>query len=241
MSAPKAIVLAAGVGKRFGRRTKTLPKCLIPLGRGQNLLSRYLDSFRACGVRDVVIVCGHLKQKIKRECRLKGKGLKIRFIENPDFRKGSVLSLFKAARELNSNVLIMDADVYFPTEALRALLDSPKKNAFLADTRSTSTGEEMMLMARKTRLVSIAKKTDAALQVIGEATGILRLDASRARFLRSILSRFVKTDVSSEYEEAYRLLMGRSRIDYVKIDGHFWTEMDFEEDRQKIRRHLKLR
>ena len=160
---PKAIVLAAGVGRRFGEAARRTPKCLLPLGGGQTLLGRYLDSFRQAGVRDVVIVRGHLKEKIAGECRRRGAGLKIRFIDNPDYTRGSILSLFRASRELDGPVLIMDADFYFPPAALDRLLASDKPSAFLVDTRSISTGEEMMVLAKNGRLASITKKPDPAL------------------------------------------------------------------------------
>ncbi|MBI4353553.1 MAG: phosphocholine cytidylyltransferase family protein [Candidatus Omnitrophica bacterium] len=234
----KAVILAAGVGKRFGKRTQTLPKCLIPLGdTGENLLQRAFGSFRKTGLKNVVIVCGHLREKIKEECRKSGKGLRIRFIENPDYRRGSILSLHKASKELSAGVLIMDADVYFPAEALGKLLASPKRSAFLLDAASKSSGEEMMVMAKKGRLVSISKRVDPSLEIVGEATGIVKLAKPDALLLKTILGDFVKEGrVDAEYEEAYARLMRRRKMGYETMDGFFWSEMDFEEDLRKILR-----
>src|SRR3989344_4821516 len=140
----RVILLAAGVGRRFGRITNALPKCLIPLGRnGRHLLSRYLDSFRTLGLKEIIIVVGHGRQKIIQACHKEGKGLQIRFISNKDYRKGSVLSLYKASGAMNQDCLIMDADVYFPTYALKRLLDSRHKDCFFVDRSSKSTGAEM--------------------------------------------------------------------------------------------------
>ncbi len=232
--APKAIVLAAGVGKRFGAATRVLPKCLLPLGE-TTLLRRYLDAFRQTGVKEVVIVVGHLQNKIRRECARHGKGLNIRFIENPDYRKGSILSLQTAGSHLKNDVLILDADVYFPVEALQKLVDSPKPSAFLLDTRSKSTGEEMMLMAKKDRFVKIAKKLDPALKAVGEATGIVKFSKKDAGSLRNILNRFVKNGiVGVEYEDAYTQLMKTRSIGYEAVGDFFWSEIDFEEDLKKV-------
>lgn len=238
--APKAIVLAAGVGKRFGAATLALPKCLLPIG-GTTLLRRYLDAFRQTGVREVVLVVGHLQDKIRRECARHGRGLRIRFVENREYRKGSVLSLQTAGAELDGrdSVLVMDADVYFPSDALRKLVDSPKKSAFLLDPRSKSTGEEMMLMARDGRLVKIAKAPDAALDPVGEATGIVKFSKEDAKALRKILDRFVKKgNVSVEYEDAYTELMKNRSIGYEAVGEIFWSEIDFEEDLRKVENAL---
>lgn len=230
----KAIVLAAGRGKRFGSKTKRLPKCLIPLGK-TNLLSRYLDTFRALKIKDVIIVVGHLKEKIKKECSKKSSGLKIRFVENREFEKGSILSLHTAGQELNTDVLIMDADVYFPTEALKKLVGSRKKSAFLIDPRSKSTGEEMMLMSKNGRPLWISKKVDRHLKVLGEATGILKLSKNHARFLKKILENFIEEEITGvEYEESYCELLRTQKISFEPIGNHFWSEMDFEEDLKKI-------
>lgn len=236
----KIVLLAAGVGKRFGKRTQKLPKCLIPLGKnGYHLLSRYLHSFSVLGIRDVLIVVGHEKEKIKKACAKKSKGLRIRFVHNPSYRKGSIYSLYKASRYFDESLVIMDADVYFPTIALKKLIDSKKQTAFLLDKRSKSSGEEMMLMAKSGRPVHIAKKVDRSLKVLGEATGIFKVGKTDAKKLSKILSRMVRAGkVFGEYEESYCELMKTSAVGSETIEG-FWTEMDFEEDRAKILRHEK--
>jgi 2-aminoethylphosphonate-pyruvate transaminase len=233
---PKAIVLAAGRGRRFGARTKTWPKCLIPLGSpDRTLLGRYFSSFRRSGVRDVVLVVGHLEPKIRAFCRRHAHGLRVRFVRNPRFKRGSILSLARAGSELRDNVLIMDADVFYPHEALERLLGSDKKSAFLVDTRARGRGEEMMVQRRGGRLWSIRKKLDPSLAPVGEATGILKLSGQDAALLRRILERMTKGGVrDAEYEDSYCELMKRRRLGWVDTGGAFWSEMDSEHDLKKI-------
>lgn len=232
---PKAIVLAAGVGKRFGARTKILPKCLIPLDdQGNCLLKRYLVTFKAAGVRDVVVVVGHEKEKIKKACRRWAKGLRVRFVHNRDYRRGSILSLHRAAAHLKNAVLVMDADVFFPTEALERLL-ARRKSAFLMDPRSQSRGEEMMLMAKNGRPWHIAKKLQTGLKPLGEATGIVFFDKAAAGALKKILADFYRrNDLDREYEDAYGVLLKQKTVGTVTMEGLEWTEVDFEEDLKKV-------
>ena len=231
----KVILLAAGVGRRFGRRTKKIPKCLIPLGHGETLLKRYFRSFRSVGLREVVLVVGHKKEMIMSQSARIGRGLKIRFVDNDEYTKGSVLSLFNASHELNDDCFIMDADVYFPTEALRRLVRSKHRSSFLVDTRSHFSGEEMMVMSKKKHPVRIAKKVDPSLKVLGESVGFLKVGKADATLLKKILKSFIrhgKTGV--EYEDSYNVLMQKTTLGAEPITG-FWTEMDFEEDLRKIR------
>ena len=229
------------MGRRFGEETKKTPKCLIPLGKkGENLLSRYLESFRRLGLEEVVIVCGHKKEKIKAECAKKGAGLKIRFTDNKAYKKGSILSLYSARKELDRDCLVMDADVYFPTTALRRLLDARHKTCFLVDSRVKSTGEEMMLMSKNGRPYAISKKLDPRLKILGEGVGFLKIGREDAVFLQKILIDLVKKrNVNVEYEEAYSVLIKKRRVGFETMAGFFWTEMDFRKDLEKIKRYLK--
>ena len=49
----KAIILAAGVGKRLWPVTQHKPKCLIEIG-GQTLLSRYLESLASVKILSLI-------------------------------------------------------------------------------------------------------------------------------------------------------------------------------------------
>ena len=237
----KVILLAAGVGRRFGRITNALPKCLIPLERnGRHLLSCYLHSFKTLRLKELVIVVGHRRQKIIQECRKKGKGLWIRFILNKDYRKGSVLSLYRASGVMNQDCLIMDADVYFPTSALKRLLDSRHKACFLIDRSSKSTGEEMMVMAKNGRPFAISKKLTAGLKVLGESVGFLKIDGKSAPTLRNILKEMIQAGQTNvEYEESYDRLMKKTKIGVEPIGKVFWTEMDFKKDLDRIKREIE--
>lgn len=236
MPKPSAIVLAAGVGKRLGALTRKTPKCLVPLTKnGHCLLRRYFEIFKAAGIREVALVVGYQKEKIIAAAGRWAGNLKVRFIKNPKFRRGSILSLCLASSELNRPVLIMDADVFFPLEALERLIHSEPRNAFLIDPLSKSSGEEMMLMSKNGKPWAISKTPDPSLGILGEATGIVKLDTQAAGFLRKILAGYCRRDdLDREYEDAYCRLLQKKKIGAVSMEGFFWSEIDFKKDLEKV-------
>jgi len=237
----KVILLAAGTGRRFGKRTRTLPKCLIPIGKNKGtLLSRYLRSLDELGLKKTVLVVGHHAEKIKKACREIDPFLAIKFIFNKDYKKGSIVSLYTARGELDEDCLIMDADVFFPTAALKRLLTSKNKSSFLCDTHVKSSGEEMLLFSKNGSLWAISKRVDPSLKIVGESVGFLKIDRKNAFQLKKLLESFVRQEKRGvEYEEVYNLLMKKTEIGFETMNGFFWTEMDFEEDWKKILSHLK--
>src|SRR2546422_188660 len=83
----KAIILAAGVGKRIGAATGNRPKCLLEFG-GRSLLVRYLDALLAVGVKSAVLVVGHRQELIRDAVGENYRGLAIRYVVNDQYHRG---------------------------------------------------------------------------------------------------------------------------------------------------------
>jgi NDP-sugar pyrophosphorylase family protein len=60
----KAVVLAAGVGKRLRPLTLTVPKPMVPVG-GHPVLEYILAGLRGAGVREFLIVTGYLAEQVE--------------------------------------------------------------------------------------------------------------------------------------------------------------------------------
>ena len=59
----KAIILAAGMGTRLRPITMSLPKCLVPVN-SKPILEHQLDALLLAGIREVVLVVGHLGKSL---------------------------------------------------------------------------------------------------------------------------------------------------------------------------------
>ncbi len=59
----KAIIPAAGMGTRLRPHTFTHPKALLPVA-GRPILAHIVDELAACGVDEVVLVVGHLGERV---------------------------------------------------------------------------------------------------------------------------------------------------------------------------------
>ena len=234
----RAIILAAGVGKRIGGGASEQPKCLIEL-EGRTLLARMLDTLAETGVPDAVVVVGYLGSQV--EAAVAGRQ-GVRTVYNPEFRKGAILSLWSARSEFAHDLLIMDADVLFPAAMLRRLVESPHQNCFLMDPRAANDGEAQMLTARGGRVIDIARGLRGDFDACGESVGFLKLSRSGAAVLHGLLAQALQAgDDGIEHEEVYPALMRELVIGYECVDDLPWMEIDFEEDVTRARELLRER
>ena len=227
----RAIILVAGVARRLAPLTDATHKALLPVG-GRPVLGRMLDALAWSGVRRAVLVVGHCADQVRRLAGERVGRMTIEYIVNPDYTRGSVLSLYAARHYLREPSLVMDADVLFPREFLRRLLATPAPSALLLDRSFSDTGEEVKLYTRGERVIALGKKiVPEAWEAVGEGVGFFKCGAEAGPAFVRFLERVIEESQGmSEYEDALHMLVGSHHVGWVDVTGLPWTEIDFAED-----------
>ena len=223
----KVIILAAGVGKRIRGVTKD-PKCLIRI-KDEPLIVRNIRILKSYGINSVVVVSGYKHGKLVKAVR--SAGLKVKFIENADYRDGSIISLWRAAEELRGDIVIMDADLYFEGALVENIMRSRKNNFFLIDTKAKKDKEAVIVGFKKGRAAVLERGLRWQSGVCGEWAGFLKLSAAGAAKLRSLIKNKVSLgERKVGYEFIIPELFEKITISYELIDGLKWVEIDFPKD-----------
>lgn len=228
----RAVLLAAGRGKRLGRSS---PKVLVEIA-GKTLLERHLANMRQAGITALTIVVGFEQQQIRDALKSLDAPFPVELIENPDFLRGSILSLHAAVKagRLDDGGIWMDADVLYPAELLRRLVASPHENCLLIDPTSEENGEEMMVGFYRGRANKIARRVGPNWEVAGETVGFAKIGAPGMRVLRRILEEEERAGrVDQEYEAAMDKAFAELAFGFERIDDLAWTEIDFPSDIEK--------
>jgi choline kinase len=226
----RAILLAAGSGRRL---QQPFPKCLIEIG-GMTLLTRALQALADVEMTEAWVVVGYRHDLIAEELKRHPPSVAVVSVKNEAFLRGSVRSLWAARAAMNSEVLVMDADVLFPVHLLRRLVNSPQGNCVLADPRSSFTGEEMMLAMHGQRIWDISRGVREPSDVLGEGVGFYKVDRLAAHSLRGLLEEWMANGLDhEEYEEVFRSLFKLYAFGYELVGDLPWTEIDFPEDISK--------
>ena len=234
----KAIILAAGVGKRLWPITQHRPKCLIEIG-GQSLLHRYLECLASLSIPRAEIVVGYKQEMIRKAVETNAFGLRVNFLVNEQFHRGSISSLWVARKALDDDVIVMDADVLFHREILRRLVQSSYPNALLMDDSVKQTGEECMVVAEGGRVIALTKKMPSRYDHAGEGVGFLKVRHADTPHVVASLRTFVDREAwQMEYEDALIEFFREVKVGYEVIGGLPWTEIDFPEDVEKAEREI---
>jgi choline kinase len=237
----RAIMLAAGIGKRlFGGDDAAPPKVLLEF-EGTSLLARHLSILKALGVSDLTMVVGYRQHLLRDAVARLGFADFVRFVENPDYLKGPILSLWLAREVLNGadDVLFMDADVLYPATMMQRLA-ARQGTVFLLDRDYIPGDEPVKLCLKNGRIVEFGKALPPGLEydAIGEWPGFAKFGPSEAPKMVAALRPYIERgDLHLAYEPAMRdfMLAEPDCFGIEDISGTPWIEIDFPEDLDRAR------
>lgn len=109
----RAVIMAAGIGKRMQPLTLSVPKPLVKVN-GTSMIDTVVDALRLNGIGEIYVVVGHLKEQFYAWAQDKPD---VTIIENPYYDSCNNISSLYVAREHLGECIILDGDqiVYEPS------------------------------------------------------------------------------------------------------------------------------
>jgi choline kinase len=244
----KAIIVAAGRGRRLGPETAAIPKCMVSVG-GRPILHRQLDALVAAGADDMVVVRGYLGDRID------GGARRLRFVENHAWETNNILaSLLHAEAEMPGGFLFSYSDIVFAGDHARRVAAAPGAVALVIDRRwqdayvgrlQHPVSEAELAKVEQTpdgpRVVRVGKRVVAAEEAAGEFIGLAKFSPEGAAALGGVWATALRGGLDRAFGAAATLRqaylsdalnqMASDGVPLVPVfvDGR-WREIDTEED-----------
>lgn len=257
MTVMRAILIAAGRGKRLGPHTEEIPKCMVQVG-AKPILGWVWDAFRSAGIEELVVIRGYRGDVL--ESFVRTLVPRVQFVDNLAWETNNVLLSLACARAyLDQPCLISYSDILFTPAVAQAAVASPAELALVIDREFRTIyegrtehpleeGEVADLMPDGT-VARVGKRALPPAEAVGEFIGLTKLGtrgvATVARSLDALARRYEGREHepfqrAATYRNAYltdlyqEMIDSGLRLEPVFIDGS-WREIDTGQDLDRAR------
>ena len=228
----QAVILAAGQGSRL----RPLTDYRVEV-QGKPLLQYQLEALCAVGVRECVIVVGHLAAQIRHRFGSQFRGLSITYVENEIYdRTNNIYSLWLARHEITKDMLLLESDVIFEPELLADLIELPCENAAIVDRFQPPMNGTVILARGDTAGAMVLKRDqspDFDYRAALKTVNIYKFCHRAASRLMVAIGGYVSEGLTDNYYEmaiAEAVADGRMRLNVLPTGPHAWAEVDTPED-----------
>jgi L-glutamine-phosphate cytidylyltransferase len=222
----KAIILAAGAGKRLGG---SVPKPLTGLINGKTIMDFQVERLsKIVGVKNIIVVVGYKKEMIM------GKFPQLSFIYNDAFAgTNTSKSLLLALRNISDDAMWLNGDVYFDADIPKLLLNT-EYSCCLVDRKICGQEEVKYDLNADGFIHRISKNVP---KPHGECLGVNVILKKDLGIFRDELEKVGSHDY---FEKAMENLTVSKKINLKPVEaGSFYCrEIDFEEDLTAVKDYM---
>jgi choline kinase len=228
----KAILLAAGRGTRIARNVERVPKSTLPVD-GVPLIRRSVELLQSAGM-DCVVCTGYEEAKVRKA--LEGMD-HITYCYNPFFDiTNSIASIWFARDEMNDDLLVLNADVFFSMDILEQVTADERSPVMAIDYSRTLEGDYFFYTSMDGRIEKYGKGLPLE-QRSCEYVGMAKI---KKEFLPKFIERMdemIRQQLHDVWWEniLYSFTDQKEEDIYtVDVGGRFWAEIDYFDDYARI-------
>ena len=207
-----AVIMAAGMGTRFGEHTKLMPKGFIPF-HGKAMVIRSIETLLECGIERIIIGTGYHKEYYE---ALQSKYPQVECCFSPRYAETNSMYTLWNCRELigDEDFLLLESDLVFEKRVIECLLECPQESTMLITPVTKFQDQYYVEMNEQGELTNCSTDPNA-LHYSGELVGIHKLTNDFYRTMCCEYSSIVEEKPKLGYE--YELLDISKRIQPMKV------------------------
>lgn len=241
----KALILAAGFGKRLRPITNTMPKSMVEVN-GTPLLVNALNNLVDCGISDIGIVVGHMADYIRDRIGDEYRGAKISYYENERYLEtNNVVSLYKAIEFCDDDMLMLECDIFYHKEMIQKLMEGKGDCSILVSPFNPETMDGTVIEVdgdcAKSLILGKWQEDGFDYSNTRKTVNMYRFTQSFTQKYMPLIKWYVENmGENSYYEKVLGSLLYLREVDarVVEVPEDMWCEIDDAEDLARARAHF---
>ncbi|MBR5117421.1 MAG: aminotransferase class I/II-fold pyridoxal phosphate-dependent enzyme [Muribaculaceae bacterium] len=234
----QALILAAGMGRRLGEKTRNNTKCMIEVN-GVKLIDRVLRQLKEQKIDRVVIVAGYCRESLMAYVGDNYDGVPIHWVVNPIYDKtNNIYSLALAKDELvKDDTLLIESDLIFDDSMFDMILSDPYPNLALVAKYETWMDGTMVRIDSDNNIVNFVPKKAFNYDEVDTYYKTVNIYKFSREFSEKVYVPFLEAYCrvmgnNEYYEQVLRVitLLDGANLKALPIGNKRWYEIDDVQD-----------
>lgn len=231
-----AVIMAAGMGTRFGTMTEERPKGFVEAG-GKAMVVRSIETLISCGISRIIIGTGYLREAYE---ELASRFPQIVCCFSPRYAETNSMYTLYNCRDVvgDDDFLLLESDLVFERRAITALMECQQPDVMLI-TPVTKFQDQYYVESDERGVLTRCSVNKEELNVKGELVGIHKL--SNAFYRRMCADYESKVEAFPKLGYEYELLSMSKEVMPVYVlceKGLKWYEIDDVDDLNYAEEHV---
>lgn len=234
----QALMLAAGMGRRMGKYTRSHTKCMIPVG-GKTLLERAVEALKLAGIKKLILVIGYEAEALKEYIASADFGLEITYVYNTEFQAtNNIYSLYLAREYLKADdTVLLESDLIFDPVIVPEILNAPSKNIVVAAKYEQWMDGTVLLLDKNKNVLDFVDKSQFRYEDVDQYYKTVNIykfskEFSANQYLPFLEAYLKAYGTNQYYEQVLKILshIRSSELDAYILDDEKWYEIDDSQD-----------
>ena len=238
----KAVVLAAGIGSRINKITKSIPKTMIEINN-KCIYEYILENLVNNNIYNVVFVIGYRASKLKPILMAKCKelGINLEVVENKQYKTTNTMySLWLARDLLKSDFIYLHGDLLFSSKMLSLFIQCHHKNCVLVDKNNPLDWDDAMKIISNNNLLKYMSKSITLNEMDGVAIGIYKFNKQGSKILFKTIKDLIEAGITKNWvSEAINIMSKHIDINLQISKLHAWADVDNLSDLKSAKKIIK--
>lgn len=234
----QALMLAAGMGRRLGRYTRNVTKCMLEVGN-KTLIERAINALKLAGINKFCLVVGYESEVLIEYLDKNFPEMEFEYIHNKNYAEtNNIYSLYMARKVLErDDTILLESDLIYEENIIREMVEAPEPNLVAAARYEQWMDGTVVLINSKKDILDFVEKNEFHYEDVDKYYKTVNIYKFSRDFAKQhyipFLEAYIKAYGKNQYYETVLKAVAHIRKAKLKafvLEKRDWYEIDDSQD-----------